>query len=60
LRFVLSKPNGRKYVSSFAEDAVYNAIEQAVGVKKECFIDMLVKIQSRLEQPHRRPKKESK
>ena len=37
-----------KYISSFSEDAVHNGTEQAVSAEKKCFIDMLVKIQSRL------------
>jgi len=33
-----------KYIASFSEDAIHNAIEQAVGAEKEYFIDMLMKI----------------
>ena len=33
-----------RYISTFSDDAVHNAIEQAVGSEKERFIDMLVKI----------------
>ena len=49
-----------KYIASFSEDAVHNAIEQAVGAEKEYFTDMLTKIQFRLEKPPRQQKKESK
>lgn len=49
-----------KYIASFSDDAVHNAIEQAVGAEKERFIDMLKTVQSVLEKPHGRSKKESK
>ena len=45
---------------SFSDDAVHNAIEQAVGAEKQRFIDMLVKIQSQLEKPPKIKKKESR
>ena len=49
-----------RYISSFSDDAVHNAIQQAVGAEKQCFIDMLVKIQSQLEKTPKRKKKESR
>ena len=45
-----------KYIASFSDDAIYNAIEQAVGVDKEKFIDMLKTVQSVLEKPQERLK----
>ena len=47
-----------KYIASFSDDAVHNAIEQAVGAEKEKFIDVLKTIQSRLEKPPVKLKKE--
>lgn len=49
-----------RYISTFSDDAVHNAIEQAVGTEKQRFIDMLVKIQSQLEKPPKMKKKESR
>jgi len=45
-----------RYISSFSDDAVHNAIQQALGAEKASFIDMLVKIQSQLEKPPKRQK----
>jgi len=49
-----------RYISSFSDDAVHNVIQQAVGAEKQCFNDMLVKIQSQLEKTPKRKKKESR
>lgn len=49
-----------KYIASFSDDAIHNAIEQAVGVEKEKFMDMLKTVQSVLRKPQERMKKESK
>jgi hypothetical protein len=49
-----------KYIASFSGDAVHNAIEQAVGGEKEKLIDMLKTVQSVLEKPQGKLKKESK
>ena len=49
-----------KYISSFSLDAVHNAIEQAVGSEKDKFIDMLQNVQSVLDKPPEKRRKESK
>ena len=49
-----------KYIASFSDDAIHNAIELAVGADKERFIDMLKTVQSVLEKLLEKPKKESK
>ena len=49
-----------KYIASFSDDAIYNAIEQAVGVEKEKFIDMLKTVQCVLKKPQERLKNKSK
>lgn len=47
-----------KYISSFSVDAVHNAIGQAVGREKDKFIDMLKSVQSVLDKPPEKQKKE--
>lgn len=49
-----------RYISSFSDDAVHNAIQQAFGAEKQCFIDMLARVQSQLEKPPKRMKKASR
>jgi hypothetical protein len=49
-----------KYISSFSVDAVHIAIEQAVGCEKDKFIDMLKTVQSFLDKPPEKQKKEVK
>ena len=38
-----------QFISSSSDGAVHNAIQQAFGAEKQCFTDILVKVQSQLE-----------
>lgn len=49
-----------KYIASFSDDAIHNAIEQTAGVEKEKFMNMLKTVQSVLEKPQEKLKKESR
>ena len=37
-----------KFISSSSDGAVHNAIQQAFGAEKQCYTDILVKVQSQL------------
>jgi len=46
-----------RYISSFSDDAVHNAIQQAVGAEKQCFIDILVRFSLSLKNRRKERKK---
>ncbi len=49
-----------RYISSFSDDAVYNAIQNTIGTDDVGFINKLKEIQSALEKPPKKMKKESR